>query len=413
MKSLSLFELQHFIKKVMVLNFNEEIQLIAELAKVNTSRGHTYIELVEKSKETNMIIARAHAVLWKGTHSKLKTQYGDILNEILTEGMEIQMKLKVEYHELYGLKFHITHIDPAYTIGAFASRRAKILEAVKNKGYLDANKKISIPSVIQNIAVISSESAAGLADFVSTIKSNPYQLKIKLKLFQAAMQGDKVEEEVCHQLKIINDQKDDFDLIVIIRGGGSKIDLSYFDNLAIAKSIANSALPVYAGIGHEIDESITELVAHTAFKTPTAVSEAILNHNLYFVTSLHESKLKIERAATYQIERKLSRLEKIQIQLGLLIQNRLEKARFILQEDKIRVKNITASTFQKETHELERLADKFNYINPYNILSKGFVLAEQEGKPVHSIDEWDVKKEISFKFLNGKMTISNYESKRD
>ncbi len=397
----------------MVLNFNEEIQVVAELAKVNIHRGHTYIELVEKSEETDTIIAKAQAVLWKGTRSKLKTQYGDILDEILTEGLEIQMNLKVEYHELYGLKFQISRIDPSYTMGAFASRRAKILEAIKKRGLIQPNKSIPIPSVIQNIAVISSESAAGLADFISSIKGNPYHLKVNYTLFQAAMQGDKVEEEVCAQLHEINKQKNEFDLIVIIRGGGSKIDLSYFDNLAIAERIANSALPVYAGIGHEIDESITEIVAHTAFKTPTAVAEAILNHNLNFIASIHESKLKIERAAAYQIERKLSRLEKLQIQLGLLIQNRLERAKYILQEDRMKLKNIASYSLQKETHALERLADKFNYINPYTILSKGFILAEQEGKPIHSIDDWDVKNDIRFKFLNGKMTISNYESKRD
>lgn len=284
MESYTLFELNEYVRRVIVLNFPESLWVNCEIAQLNESRGHYYFSLIEKSKDKEVVIAQSEATLWAGKYRELRKKYKKLLDSLLQNGLAVLLKVKVNYDERYGLKLIIEDIDPGYTVGQMELKRREILDTLSNKGLLDLNGCLTLPPVIQNIAVISSSTAAGLQDYLDQLSDNAYGYQFNNRLFASAMQGPKVEKELLHQLKKIAQTKYQYEAVVIIRGGGSKLDLSVFDNLKIGQAIAGFPIPVFVGIGHEIDETIIDKVAHTSLKTPTAVAEFLIQRMLQYET---------------------------------------------------------------------------------------------------------------------------------
>ena len=286
MKTYSLFELNQYIRQVVALNFAEGIWVNAEIAQMSISKGHFYISLIEKEEDGEKIMAQSQAILWASTYRKLKRDLGRMLDQILNEGTEVRMKVGIEFHEQFGMKFNVQEIDTAFTIGKLVLKRMEIIQTLKRANLLDRNKELMLPAVLQNIAVISSETAAGLQDYRQQLNQNPYRYAYNNVLFAAAMQGQNAVPEILFQLEMIAKRKKEFDAVVIIRGGGAKIDLHAFDHETLAKSVARFPLPVLTGIGHDIDESILDMVAHLALKTPTAVADYLVEHNMYFESGI-------------------------------------------------------------------------------------------------------------------------------
>jgi len=192
------------------------------------------------------------------------------------------MLTRITYHEVYGLSLNITDIDPSYTLGEMAIKRRQIIDRLVKEGIIDLNKKIPMPPVMQKVAVISSLSAAGYGDFVSRLETNPYGYRFSYRLFQAYVQGELAEQSIRNALKHCKRQKDTFDVVVIIRGGGSTVDLHCFDSYLLARDIALFPLPVLTGIGHERDETVTDRVAHKSHVSPTAVAEFLISQAKLF-----------------------------------------------------------------------------------------------------------------------------------
>jgi len=327
MQSYSLFELNEYIRRVFALNFQEAIWIRCEIAQINASRGHYYLNLIEKSEETESIIAQSSAVLWASTYRKLRREHKKTLDGLLQNGVAVLLKAKVDFDERYGLKLLIEEIDPSYTMGQMELKRQAILEALLKQGLLEVNSQIPLPPVIQRIAIISSESAAGLQDYLNHIAINPYGYQLSNQLFPAAMQGENVEKEVLRQLKKITLLKENYDAVIIIRGGGSKLDLAAFDNLALGKAVAQFPLPIFVGIGHEIDETILDKVAHTSLKTPTAVADFLINRILHFESMILECKNFIRNAANYSIQEENGQLSYLKRMIQLQTQNQIKQAK--------------------------------------------------------------------------------------
>ena len=284
MQSYSLFELNEYVRRVFALNFQEAIWVRCEIAQINASRGHFYLNLIEKSSEKETVIAQSSAILWAGQYRQLRRKYKKLLDSLLQNGIAILIQVKVDFDERYGLKLLIEDIDPSYTVGQMELKRQAILETLLKKGLLEVNSRIRLPKAIQRIAIISSESAAGLQDYLNHLAINAYGYQFSNQLFSAAMQGANVEKEVLQQLKKIALLKENYDVVIIIRGGGSKLDLAAFDNLELGMAIAKFPLPVLVGIGHEIDETILDRVAHTSLKTQPPLQTFLLT--VYFILNL-------------------------------------------------------------------------------------------------------------------------------
>ena len=263
---LSLFELNEYVRQVIALNFAEAIWVSAELAQVNVSKGHYWIDIIEKSELTGEIIAQSSAVLWQREYRRIKAKMPLQIEGILQQGRQVLLKVSVEFSERYGYKLIVQDIDPAFTLGKLELERQATINTLVKANLIQKNKQLPRPPVLQRIAVISSENAAGYHDFCAQIDNNPYGYAFDYQLFKAAMQGVQTEYEVLAQLARIQEKKDKFEAVIIIRGGGAKLDLAAFDSLEIAKAVANFPLPVFAGIGHEIDETVLDLVAHLSLK---------------------------------------------------------------------------------------------------------------------------------------------------
>jgi exodeoxyribonuclease VII large subunit len=281
----SLYDLNEYIKRVISLNFQEPIWISCEIAQCKINRGHVYIDLVQQD-DKDEVIAQASAVIWYKSYLFLKNKLKDVLDQLLQIGTEVRIKVKVEYNERYGMKYVIEDIDPAFTLGQLEINKQRIIERLTKEEIIHINKEKARPRVIKKIAIISSEEAAGYADFKKKISHNSYGYAFQLTFFAAAMQGVNTESEVVAALQQINVDHGKYDVAIIIRGGGSKLDLSYFDNYAIAKAISASALPIFTGIGHDIDLSITDIVANKSFITPTAVADYIIENNLHFESQI-------------------------------------------------------------------------------------------------------------------------------
>ena len=271
----TLSELNQSIKETLQNTFPAPVWVVAEVSEMKENRtGHCYLELIEK--EENTIIARSRATIWSYTYRMLKPYFETTTGQAFTQGIKILVQVSVEFHPSYGFSLNIKDIDPIYTVGDMAMQRKEIIERLKSEGVFDMNKELELPEVPQKIAVISSATAAGYLDFINQLENNENGFVFYTKLFEATMQGADTEPSIINALERIFQYEDFFDAVVIIRGGGATADLSSFDNYNLAFNITQFPLPVITGIGHEKDDTIIDLVAHTRMKTPTAVAEFLI-----------------------------------------------------------------------------------------------------------------------------------------
>ena len=292
-EQITLSELNNLIKDSLLEAFPESLWIIAEISELKENRtGHCYLELIEKDSASDEILARSRATIWSYTYRMLKPYFETSTGKSFSSGIKILIRATVEYHEAFGLSLNIKDIDPTYTIGDLSLKKKEIIERLQTEGIFEMNKELELPLVPQNIAIISSATAAGYQDFVEQLESNPYGFQYYHTLFEAFMQGSEAAPSIIAALEQIFEMEDKFDVVVIIRGGGAQADLSCFDDYELAYFVTQFPLPIITGIGHEKDETITDLVAHTKMKTPTAVAEFLISG----VAGFYEHILGIESA---------------------------------------------------------------------------------------------------------------------
>ncbi len=422
---LSLSELQLVIKDSLYLALPDMYWVIAEISEVKENyNGHCYLELIEKHPDDVNIRARARAVIWSSRYRFLKAFFENSTGESLKEGMKIMVRVKIEYHEIYGLSLVINDIDPAFTIGDMAIRRQQIIRRLEEEGVISMNRELEIPLVPQRIAIISSYSAAGYTDFINHLKSNNSGYVFYTALFDTPVQGKETETGVIKSLEKIAGHIDKFDLVVIIRGGGSQTDLSWFDSYAIAYYITQFPIPVLTGIGHDKDLSVTDIVANISLKTPTAVADFLIERmseadNL--ITELgdaisHQVKTLIEETKR-RIEITMLRLapvtrimisdfrellSSVVIEMTSTGKNFLSKANSIPENQKHRIISGSQSlVIKKETflrHKMELLGtvarnnlaaiqsrltgydNTLKILDPENVLKRGYTITSIKGK---------------------------------
>ncbi len=276
---MSLFELHQQIRDELELAFPDSYWVVAEISQISPDKrsGHCYVTLVDKGADTRQVVAQARATIWSARFKMLSQHFESKTGQPLKAGLKILFQANVRFHEQYGLSLDIQNIDPNYTIGDLARQRQETLKRLETEGLLTSNKELELTDVPQRLAVISSATAAGYQDFIHQLHHNSYGYTFHTSLFPAIVQGNEAPASVTKAMRLIAKYKDRFDAIVMIRGGGSQTDLSCFDDYSIAAAIGKAPLPVLTGIGHERDESIADLVAHTRLKTPTAVANYLID----------------------------------------------------------------------------------------------------------------------------------------
>ncbi|MBK7134361.1 MAG: exodeoxyribonuclease VII large subunit [Bacteroidales bacterium] len=401
-EKLTLTDLQLIIRDSLYIALPEMYWVIAEISEIKeNSSGHCYLELIEKHPDENNVRAKIKAIIWSNRYRFIKSLFENITGVSIKEGLKVLVKAKIEYHEIYGLSLVITDIDPAFTVGELAMKRQQIIHRLEQEGVITMNKEIDFPYAPQRIAVISSKNAAGYTDFIKQLKANSFGYTFYTALFDSAMQGSDLENDIINALNKIADNSEQFDLVVIIRGGGSQADLSWFDNYNIAYHITQFPLPVITGIGHDKDMSVTDLVAHKALKTPTATAEFIIeclsdaeNHIYEMWQRIREISVQYTSGAGLVLTNHAARLTAAAKSYS---QTKMYSIESLLTS----LKNKTLNYTNLMNSKLNVLEVSLNILNPDNVLKRGYTITSHNGKIIKSkadLMEGDV---IDTRFSNG------------
>ena len=432
--ALSLYELNTLVAETIATTLDRDFWVVAELSDVHERGGHCYMDLIEKDERSNTPIARAQARCWRSRWMLVKMHFERTTRQPFAAGIKVMLKVRAQFHENYGFSWIVSDVDPSYTMGDMARRRQEILRTLQEEGVIDDNKQLPMPMFAQRIAVISSQGAAGYGDFQHQLLANEYGLRFVTTLFPSIMQGEGVSQGIVAALNAINHRLDEFDVVVIIRGGGATSDLSGFDTLELARHVANFPLPIITGIGHDRDECVLDIVAHQRVKTPTAAAVFLVEHLKRVAEHIQELQQTVTNRVRLAMERERMRL----LRLGSLIP---QKVGTTLMGERNRVGMLTARIdgamkntvvnqrhriqmlhqrlwplaqyrLSEERHRIDMLTQRVKTLDPDLPLKRGYSITLHNGhvlRDASSIQPGDI---ITTRLANGKVTslILNLES---
>ena len=426
---MTLFELNSLVSEVLENAMPRQYWVEAELSDVNERRGHLFAELIEKDEDSNTPVARASAKCWASTWYSLKRTFERVTGEQLRTGMKVLLKVYVQFHPAYGFSWIITDIDPTFTLGDLAKKRMEIIAQLKAEGIFDMQRQLSLPMFCQHIAVISSATAAGYGDFCNHLHNNPYGFFFKTTLFHAVMQGEQIESSVIDALNRIFDAHEEYDCVVIIRGGGATSDMSGFDTLDLAENVANFPLPIITGIGHDRDECILDMISFHRVKTPTAAADFLLSHLDNTSRTIDNLADRMVRSVARYLETERVRMKGISSKIPILfsmvkanetnrielLSKRIENAlRQKTEQENHRLQMLQHTievavrvAIEKERHRLSLLAQKGLSLDPEIILKRGYSITLSGGKVVT-----DASKVIKGEILETKLANGTVLSKK-
>lgn len=403
MDSITLLELNKRIAEVVNTTFDDFIWVVAEISEIHSAaNGHCYLELIEKSKRGGSIAAKARATIWANRWWLIKEAFESVTGNQLKAGIKVLFQVQVQMHEAFGLSLNIVDIDPNYTLGEIAQRRLEIIRKLEQEGIMEMNKELPMPNIPQRIAIISAENAAGYGDFCHQLDNNEFGIKFYSHLFPAVMQGSNTEKSIISALDKVFKYSDFFDVVVIIRGGGGTADLNSFDSYDIAVNIANFPIPVIVGIGHERDNTVIDLVAHTSVKTPTAAAEFLIGKVSEEYSAIELLKESLVNIATRRIETEKLKQERAK---SVIVKTH---ARLIEQQNHLslaseRIKLFTKQRLERDKQKHQLISNTLNLCRPDNMLKKGFSIVRGNGKVIKDANKVSNGTLLEIETSNGKI----------
>ena len=402
MSPLSLYELNHRVREAIDQSLPGEYWVQAEMSSVNVNAaGHCYIELVQKNDRGPGLVAKARATVWAGRFRMLKPYFEQATGQAFVAGISVLLLVTAEFHELYGLSYIVQDIDPAYTLGDMARRRREILQRLESEGTLRLNKELELPIVPQRIAVISSETAAGYGDFCNQLLTNPYGFAFTTRLFPAVMQGDRVEASVIAALDAVAAEVEQWDVVVIIRGGGATSDLAGFDTYELASNCAQFPLPIITGIGHERDDTVIDAVAHTRVKTPTAAAEFLVNRLVEAAEHLAHCVDAVADGISRRMTAEQQRLARLAQRLPGAFALRRTNEEHRLDRALERISTGIGNLLTRQQHRLELAEKVLEGASPERILRRGYSITYRAGRAVRSAADVAVDEVLLTRFADG------------
>ncbi len=385
--SLSLSELLGRAGKALNKAFPGPQWIMAEILELHVNtRGHCYLELIEKNPDNDSLVAKARATIWASKYSMLRPYFESTTGIPLKSGIKLLCQGNIELHPLYGLSINITDIDPAYTLGDLARKKQEVIAKLRSEGVMEMNKELPFPLVPQRIAVISSGTAAGYGDFMESVTENSHGYLLHAFLYPAVMQGDEAPSSIMEALDAIFSSGEAYDCVVIIRGGGSKADLECFNNHDLAYYITQFPLPVLTGIGHDRDESVVDMVAARGLKTPTAVAEFLVDQLLAFDFRLSAYSDSLSSLVTGAVQRQRILLEKMSGDLGHGTRGFLLRRKDHLEQASKRMKLAVDNLLARKNDHLSLLETRNGLVDPVMILRRGYSMTLYKGKPISGIE---------------------------
>ena len=457
MNHLSLTEFNALVRETLELQFSNTYWITAELSDVHVAaNGHCYMTLIEKSSKSNQIVARANAHIWKSHYPMISLFFRNGTGMELTSGLKVLAEVEIEFHDIYGFSLNIVGIDPSYTLGDQARQRQEILDQLEIEGVIDLNKELPLPRPLNRIAVISSNSAAGYGDFCRQLEESG--LHIRTKLYDAIMQGDRVESSIISALEQIAKEANEWDAVAIIRGGGSTSDLMGFESYPLAANVAQFPLPILTGIGHERDDTVIDFVANTRLKTPTAVAAFLIERQqeecnlvddfenrliegVSLLIDKNEQQIKdmaqrLQTAAINVIRQeehrfhaceqrlqlassKFSRQRLLQLQqqatrLHAAVLRQLQNAHISMEILPQRLQHAATDAIKNERNRISQAENSIKILDPQNTLKRGFSITTHNGKALHDTSALQTGDIITTRLEHGYLEskVENFSNKK-
>jgi len=385
MNSITLSELTEQIQNTIKHSFNAPVWIRAEISELRENPGgHCYLELIEKDVDSDTLLAKSKATIWASTYRMLKPYFESSTGQTLRSGLKVLVSVSVDFHSVYGFSLNVRDIDPTFTIGEMAARRLQIIKQLEADGVIEMNRQLPMPKLIQRLAIISSATAAGYGDFCDQLKNDTSQFAFYTHLFPAIMQGDQAEASIIAALEKIYDHIDLFDVVVIIRGGGATTDLACFDSYLLALNCAQFPLPVIAGIGHQRDFTILDMVAHTSLKTPTAVAE-------FLIAKLQDSENRvldvfsdIRYVIKSRIENEFRKVDQAKLRIKQTLHSWVIQKTHLLDRQKSRLQSNVRMQLLKLNNKLLLLDKNIEKHSPVFLLKYGYTITTLNGKRITS-----------------------------
>lgn len=454
-KAFSLLEVCKSIEKTIKNRYGTSFWVKAEINKLNhyPHSGHAYPELVEKRE--SKVLAEIRSVIWKSRFEEINERFQKLLGEPLKDGIEVLFEARVNYSPKYGLSLHILDIDPAFTLGELQKEKQECIRKLKEEGVYDQNRSLKLALLPQRIAVISVETSKGYADFLKVIDQNAFGYKFFHMLFPALLQGEKAGPSIIKQLQLIEQVKEHFDLVCIIRGGGGDVGLSSFNDYKISRAVATFPLPVLSGIGHSTNETVTEMVSFRSAITPTELGDFLLQafHNFsvpvqdaqklirqkvpQIISEEHYRFMEQVKGFRYQLVNRLqsanSELKDLAKDLRYQVGGELRDRQFYLRKlpESIRrsARELISSQnkslndeasgvhqeiqfiVQRKNETLDHFEKLLKVSDPANTLKLGYSITRHQGRAITNAKEVKKGEEIETIFADGSVTSEVKKSK--
>lgn len=423
--ALTLYELNALVRETLEVEMPHDYWVEAELSELREVRGHCYMQLIQKDAGSNTPVAQASARCWRSQWALIRPYFERVTQQRLHAGMKVLLLVHAQFHENYGFSWIVTDIDPTYTLGDMARKRQEIIQQLKLEGVFNAQKELLLPLFCQHIAVVSSENAAGYGDFVNQLENNAAGFHFTTRLFPAIMQGEQVEQSVIAALNAIYAANEQFDCVVIIRGGGATADLSGFDTLTLAENVANFPLPIITGIGHERDESVLDMISFQRVKTPTAAASFLVDHLKEVAERIDEAQNRLVEQVEKRMEQEKMRLaqicsdiphlfSRVRLRQGIRL-NRLQTSLsmavkqtvsehchhldFVQTHLQTALKNLVTG----QQHRLRLLETRADAVDPKRLLSRGYSITLHEGRVVRSAADLQVGDKLVTRLAQGEV----------
>ena len=405
-KRLSLYELNSIVSEIISMSLPDSYWVEAELSEAREGYGgHCYLELIQKDERSNTPIAKAHANCWRNRWMLIKPNFERVTGQRIHAGMKVLLKVHAQFHENYGFSWIVDDIDPNYTMGDMARKRLEIVNTLKAEGVFELQKELVLPM------------------FCNQLADNDYGLLFTTRLFPATMQGEEVEQSIIAALDSINAEYEEFDCVVIIRGGGATSDLSGFDTLALAENVANFPLPIITGIGHERDESVLDMISFQRVKTPTAAAAFLINHLAEVYARVMDAQETIVQNVKHRLQVEKMRIERlsstIPVQFSLVktkqgayldrlmtrittnLQSKISDAQRRLEILSQNIQPVLERKMLNENHRLQLLQQRIQAQDPDLLLKRGYSITLKDGKSIRSASQLKAGDIIETRFAEG------------
>jgi|LSQX01.1.fsa_nt_gb exodeoxyribonuclease VII large subunit len=360
-KLYTLYQLQSDISEVLAENFTDSLWVRAEVSECSVNRsGHCYLTLVEKEEKNGRLIAKCSAVIWAQTYRILSAHFRSVTGSDIVAGMTVLLKVQVNYSELYGLSLNVRDIDSSFTVGNLELERQRTIAQLSEQGMMELNSSLKLPSLPRRLAVISAENAAGYRDFIQHLHGNIYGFGFTTTLFPAPMQGAEAPAGIIAALDAIAHHIEEFDAVLILRGGGSVMDLVCFDDYDLALNVAQFPIPVLTGIGHDKDYHVIDMVAWHNLKTPTALAD-------FFI----EIFAREEQAVAALISR-----------LRLTLKSKSNREMALFDNMKVRIRSAVYLKASEALRKVDLLQARLVAADPRTLIAKGYLVVLKDGRRI-------------------------------